>query len=263
MMNYVSEIKTKVGESLRDRGVIGTVIACIRSSLRPILDDQRVINFRERRFDRRFGVDTAGVIPHEDLKIDGPSAAHAIHYQAVQPVLLQHAVAGLPINYPDYTFLDFGCGKGKALLLASSFPFKKIVGVELSAELTEIAASNWEKYKSKKQRCNTLELVCMDAARFPIPETPLVCFFYNPFRAEIMARVLKNIEESVRQNPRDLIILYLYPEAEHLFEKKSFLVNMRRRAWCSIYRNNTPERIAAGASVGLLGRESNELQRGR
>jgi SAM-dependent methyltransferase len=241
MRNYASEIKTKMKDSLHYRGVIGTVRACIRGSLLSILDSQRVINFRERRFDRRFGVDTAGIIPREDLKIDGPSAAHAIHYQPVQPVLLLHAVAGLPINYPDYTFLDFGCGKGKALLLASSFPFKKIVGVELSAELVQTAASNWKKYKSKKQRCNTLELVGMDAAKFPIPETPLVCFFYNPFREEIMSQVLKNIEESVKQNPRDLIIVYLYPEAEHLFEKKSFLVNMRKRAWCSIYRNNAPQ----------------------
>ncbi|MGH7766933.1 MAG: class I SAM-dependent methyltransferase [Candidatus Binatia bacterium] len=240
MRNYASEIKTKMKDSLHYRGVVGTVRACIRSPLRPILDDQRVINFWERRFDRRFGVDTAGIIPREDLKIDGPSAAHAIHYQAAHPVLLEQTVAGLRIKYPEYTFVDFGCGKGKALLLASSFPFKTIVGVELSAELVQTAASNWKKYKSRKQRCITLELAWMDAAKFPIPETPLVCFFYNPFREEIMARVLKNIEESVKRNPRDLIIVYLYPEAEHLFEKKSFLVNVRRRAWCSIYRNSAP-----------------------
>jgi SAM-dependent methyltransferase len=252
-VNRAVEIRSRIRDSLRYRGVLGTFRACIRGSLGPILDDQRVINFRERRFDRRFGVDTAGIIPREDLKIDGPSAAHAIHYQAAPAALLEHTVAGLRINYPEYTFVDFGCGKGKALLLASDFAFKRIVGVELSAELAEIAAANLRRYRSRKQRCDALEAVCMDAAEFSIPETPLVCFFYNPFKDEIMARVLKNIEASLKRNPRDLIIVYLYPEAEHLFQKKSFLVNTRRRAWCSIYRNIAqPERNEA-AGIAAMG----------
>lgn len=32
----------------------------------------------------------------------------------------------------DYDFLDFGSGKGRTLLMAASFPFKKITGVEFS-----------------------------------------------------------------------------------------------------------------------------------
>jgi len=251
MARYGSEIKTRIVESLAYRGVGGTIRAALRTALAPILDDPRVMNFMERRFDRRFGVDTAGIIPHEELKIDGPSAAHAIHYQAAPPVLLEQAVAGLRINYPDYTFVDFGCGKGKALLLASAFPFKKIVGVELSPGLAEVAAANLRKYRNGKQRCRALETVCMDAAEFPLPQTPLVCFFYNPFREEIMARVLKNIERSVKQNPRDLVIVYLYPELEHLFEKKAFLTNTRRRAWCSIYRHNARPEGGTAAELAV------------
>jgi len=240
MIYSACEIGTKIGASLSYYGALGTIRAVLRRVLRPILEDQRVIDFRERLFDRRFGLDTAGIIPREDLKIDGPSARYAIHYQPVPPTLFKATVAALRINYSEYSFLDFGCGKGKALLLASSFPFKKITGVELSPELANIATVNLQKYKSRRRRCAALEVVCMDAVAFPIPRGPIVCFFYNPFGEEIMARVLENLEESVRQNPRDLIIVYFYPEAEALLQKNSFWVSMRRRAWGSVYRANGP-----------------------
>jgi SAM-dependent methyltransferase len=238
MVNYAAGITAKIIDSIQYRGAIATLRTCVRSLLNPLLDHQRLIDYRERRFDRKFGVDTAGIIPHEELKIDGPSAAHAVHYQAAQPILLEQAVAGLRINYADYTFVDFGCGKGKALLLASSFPFKKIVGVELAADLAAIAQANVQKYRSRTQRCRALDVVRVDAAEFPIPATPLVCFFYNPFKAEIMARVLANLEQSLKKTPRDLRVIYLWPELEHLFREKSFLKNTRRKQWCSIYRNN-------------------------
>jgi len=235
---FVGETGRRLRDLLRYRGLFGTLKTCLRIALQPVLNRPIIINYRERRFDCKYRVDTAGIISTENLKIDGPSAAHAVHYQATQPVLLEEALADLRLNYTEYTFVDFGCGKGKVLLLASSFPFKKIIGVELSPELTKIAAANLTKYRSRKQRCSHLEVVSMDATEFPIPATPLVCFFYNPFKEEVMTRVLDNIEISVTQNPRDVVIIYVFPELDDLVRKRTFLVNIKRRPWCSLYRSN-------------------------
>jgi len=241
MPKSASGITAWISDTVRSRGVVGTVATALRLAIQPILGRQSVLSFGERRFDRRYGVDTAGIIPREDLKIDGPAAAHAVHYQPSPPVLLKEAVADLRIDYRRYTFVDFGCGKGKALLMASAFPFKKIIGVELAADLAAIAAANIKKYKSRRQRCRAIEAVCMDAAKLPLPDTPVVCFFYNPFKEEIMARVLENLRESLRRRPRDMIVVYLYPELERLFDQASFLVNTRRRPWCCIYRYESIE----------------------
>ena len=217
---------------------MGTFRVGIRTIFRPVLNDPRIIKYQESRFDRKFGVDTAGVIRHEELNIHGPSAGYATDYEAAPPMLLKEAIAGLRIRYQEFTFVDFGCGKGKALLVASAFPFDKIIGVELSPDLKAVAAENVRRYKGKAQQCRSLEVVGMDAAEFPLPASPLVCYFYNPFKEQVMMRVLKNIEGSLHKHPRELIIIYFNPQVDYLFQGVSFLTNIRRKAWCSIYRSH-------------------------
>ena len=63
-------------------------------------------------------------------------------------------------------FVDLGSGKGRTLLLASEYPFRRIVGVELSPKLHRIAKTNVEKFRSEEQRCRTFALHCMDAVRY-------------------------------------------------------------------------------------------------
>ena len=238
-----SNFLKKVMESVEYRGMMGTFRVCIRTIFLPVLNNPRVIKFQEYRFDRKFGVDTAGMVRREKLNIDGPSASYATDYEAVPPVSLKEAIAGSRIHYQEFTFVDFGCGKGKALLVASAFPFDKIIGVELSPDLKAIAAENVKQYRGKAQQCRSLEVVGMDAAEFPLPASPLVCYFFNPFKEQVMMRVLKNIEESLRKHPRELIIIYLNPQVDHIFQGAPFLTNIRRKAWCSIYRSRVREAI--------------------
>jgi SAM-dependent methyltransferase len=234
-----SNILKKTVESVEYRGVIGTFRVCIRTICRPILNDPRIMKYQEHRFDRKFGVDTAGMIRHEKLNIEGPSARYATDYEAVPPVLLKEAIVGSRIHYQEFAFVDFGCGKGKALLVASAFPFDKIIGVELSPDLKAIAAENVKQYKAKAQQCRSLEVVGMDAAEFPLPASPLVCYFFNPFKEQVMMRVLKNIEESLHKHPRELIIIYLNPQVDYVLQGAPFLTNIRRKAWCSIYKSHS------------------------
>jgi tRNA1(Val) A37 N6-methylase TrmN6 len=39
----------------------------------------------------------------------------------------------------DYTFIDFGSGKGRALLMAADLQFKSLIGIELRKELHDKA----------------------------------------------------------------------------------------------------------------------------
>ena len=245
-----SNLLKKVMESVEYRGIIGTFRVCIRTIFRPILDDPRIIKYRQYRFDRRFGVDTAGLIRREKLNIDGPSAIYATDYEPVPSGLLKEALAGLRIYYQEFTFVDFGCGKGKALLVASAFPFGKIIGVELSPDLKAIAVENVKQYKGKAQQCRSLEVIGMDAAEFPLPASPLVCYFFNPFKEQVIMRVLKNIEESLHKHPREVIIIYLNPQVDYVFQAVPFLTNIRRKAWCSIYRSRVRTAISYPARYG-------------
>ena len=47
---------------------------------------------------------------------------------------------------PHDVFLDIGCGMGRAVYqAAANYPFKRVIGVELSHELTQAARRNIER----------------------------------------------------------------------------------------------------------------------
>lgn len=115
----------------------------------------------------------------------------------------------------DFTFLDLGSGKGRTLLMASDYPFCRIVGVELLHSLHQIAQENLRLYKSESQKWSALESICADATAFPLPNDPLVIFLFNPFPESGMRKVVANIEQSLRANPRPVYVLYHNPLLEH------------------------------------------------
>ena len=199
----------KLTRSFREIGVKGT-LRKMAFRLRRRVDalKGRFDRFAERRFDRRFGVDTCGSVAVQDLGID-IARQHSSAPYAPSPVSdVRCMLKTLTIDHPKYTFIDFGSGKGRVLLLASEHPFKRIVGAELSPRLHRIAERNLRRWNSPKQRCFSIESVCADARDFELPDDPLVLYFYTPFDTSVASRVVANIRESLRNHPRDIQVLY-------------------------------------------------------
>jgi SAM-dependent methyltransferase len=107
-----------------------------------------------------------------------------------------------------FTFVDIGCGKGKVLLSAIVLPFKRVVGVEYSAYLTRIAEQNIASARLLRRRCSCVEIICSDAAQYPVPDEPAIFFFNNPFAYEIMELVLDNIVSSYLRLPRQIYLIF-------------------------------------------------------
>ena len=122
-----------------------------------------------------------------------------------------------PLDYRDLTFLDLGSGKGRTLLMASDFPFRRIVGVEILPTLHDIAQQNLRRYKSDSQECFALEAVCADATTFPLPEGILLIYLFNPFPESGLRQFVANLEASQRAKARPLYVLYYNPLLEHVF----------------------------------------------
>ena len=57
-------------------------------------------------------------------------------YQPLNLRCFHEILQSLPVPVKDFTFIDLGSGKGRTLLLASDYPFRRIIGVELLSELT-------------------------------------------------------------------------------------------------------------------------------
>jgi SAM-dependent methyltransferase len=126
-------------------------------------------------------------------------------YIGIGPSALVQAIAALPLRPGDFSFVDLGCGKGRAVLIAAQFPFRRILGVELDPELCRIARANLALKPDWAARISVLQ---QDAASVIYPDGPLLVFLFHPFFPRILRRVLANLERQLRRSPREAWLLY-------------------------------------------------------
>ena len=160
--------------------------------------------FLEKRFDRKFGIDTAGKVEEVDYGTNCGNAEFAYRYEPIHLRIFRRILRDLPFPPEGTAFVDLGSGKGRALILASAYPFAKIVGVELSPALHEIAEHNTRTPRAEALLAGRLELHCMDAAAYELPDRDSVVFLYNPFAPEVLVPVLDRLV----QHPHRLAIVY-------------------------------------------------------
>jgi SAM-dependent methyltransferase len=141
------------------------------------------------------------------------------------------------LDFTRFTFIDLGSGKGRTLLMASDYPFRRIIGVELLPALNAIAQQNVRQYKSKSQKCFDLESICADATRIDLPEDPLVIFLFNPFPEAPLAEAVNNINKSLRGKDRPVFVLYHNPEHENVLLSCESLEKLCGAHQYSIFRN--------------------------
>lgn len=229
----------RIRESFKTNGAARFALLCLRLPVSPLLRSywggRAISAYHGWLFDRRFGVDTSGWIsqPIPSSEASNPRLGSA--YDGSIPLHFNRIVENLNISYEHYAFVDFGSGKGRVLLLAAAFPFRRVAGVEWSRELHDVARRNLDVYNGPRV-CSEAECFCMDARDFPIPEGKSVLYFFNPFKDEITARVLQNIRRSFEANPREIILLYMNPRFKRVLERAGFLEKTVDRGWFAVYR---------------------------
>jgi SAM-dependent methyltransferase len=180
-------------------------------------------------FDRANGVDTGGKIrPGAMRDVRSENRPHGVQYEATDAGLFGEMIDASGIDPSCYELVDFGSGKGRVLLLASRLPFREVIGVEYSPALHRIAELNLRGALRAGRRSGPVWSVCADAARFPLPDGPLVLYFFNPFGRPVMKRVRDNVVASYGASPRGIVVVYHNPEHADLWEAVGFL---ERLAW--------------------------------
>lgn len=178
-------------------------------------------------FDRRYGTRTSGIRELQTLGISSENARHGVYYEPTPTKIFLEILGGLGVRYEEFVFCDLGSGMGRTLLLASTFPFKEIVGVEFSETLHRQAVENIRVYRNRAQRCFAVRSMCLDAVHYALPADPVVIFFYNPFAPPVMRKVLANIRQSLADHPRPMQLIYYNPLSAHLIEELGFLPHRR------------------------------------
>ena len=172
--------------------------------------------FADRIEDARLGVRTGsgmqGTEKLDEFSVVG-DRRHGTRYEATPYQTLRRVFAALPYDTSQYCFVDFGSGKGRALILAARRGFRQVLGVEFAKELHEIAERNI------RRACNgRAQSILCDAGEFEIPNGPCVLYLYNPFDRLLMERVVHNIVSSFRAKPRHIVIATLNETVHGVFE---------------------------------------------
>ncbi len=165
----------------------------------------------EHEFDQSMGITTSPVVRLVALTVKSENVLMGSTYVATPASLLRKVIDGLTIDYSDFTFVDFGSGMGRVVLYAARFPYKQVIGVEFAEELHAAAEENVRNTNSAPERQSPIRLYCMDAVAFDPSAGNLVCFFFNPFAARVMEKVVGNLTRSLTNNQRECILVYLHP----------------------------------------------------
>jgi len=162
-------------------------------------------------------------------------------YQPIPPDEFRQMMEALSLDFSSFTFIDAGSGKGRALLLASEYNFRRIVGIELDPELARIARENVNQLYSRRPSGETspkiekIELVSGDARDFAFPNEPSVLFLFNPLPEPSLRELVRNLTASLELNPRPFYVAYANPVLEHVFEGLAVLKKTRGTAQYSLF----------------------------
>lgn len=104
---------------------------------------------------------------------------------------------------PTDAILDYGSGKGFAMVILSQFDFSFIAGVELSELLVKICRKNFSKLG-----INNMEVFNCDARELKELDRFTHFYLFNPFPEPVLRGVLQNIQESYQKKPRKITLIY-------------------------------------------------------
>jgi SAM-dependent methyltransferase len=168
-------------------------------------------------------------------------------YQPTEPALFHEMLASLinaspRIDLREFTFIDIGSGKGRALLMAADYPFRRILGIELLPELHRVARENIAKYKSDSQKCFAIDCLLADASEFTFPPEPTVLYLFNPLPESGLAKMIGNLKRSLRKQPRAVYVVYHNPLLERVLTRNAAFRRIAGTNQFSIFAEKGAER---------------------
>ena len=198
----------------------------------PITNQRRLLpgltvadGFTRHPFDQAHGVRTSGLIAGRHLKSGHRNDRHATAYYGVAPSVFGRLLKRWKRTRPtmsidEFTLIDIGAGMGRAVLLASQMPFRKVIGIELHPTLAGIARRNVRLWRQSGRSIAPVQIRCCDASAFPLPKGPCLLFLFNPFGKAVMRRMLRHIAGDCADKSPELDLLYVNNEQEAELESQ-------------------------------------------
>ena len=171
----------------------------------------------DRWYEWRLAVDTSQFDTMASL---GIAKEDSVDHVPIPYLALRTALRMVPWT-PNSSFLDYGAGRGRAVLMAATRRFRRVIGVEHSPVLAAAARANLK--KAKRLRCPDVAIVEGDARDYEVPDDVDVIYFFKPFRGDTLSCVIDQVRASYVRAPRRLWVIF--------FNDQEFREQAASNAW--------------------------------
>lgn len=183
-------------------------------------------------YGRQYHVKTCGVVRFKNSRIINFDYEPAPYFD-LQKIFTEFSFL------KDSHLIDYGCGKGRVLLMAALYGCPRVTGIDLNSDLCRIAESNVASLRTHKGMNTDIRVMEQDAIQYKIDPSINYFFFFNPFHLKVFIYVLKNIQNSVLQSPRNIWLIFLKPQRSTIWqvEKMRFftLQTIMEKPRCLVY----------------------------
>jgi SAM-dependent methyltransferase len=212
-MPKLSAAWSKLRWSIAQRGLGRTLSFALQRGRRPSDDKRSTLH----PFDQRYGVDTSGLIGGGELRSGHKNDVFNTAYYGMAPSRFHHVIASwiADDSHPsivNYSFVDLGCGKGRAIMMASESAFRQVIGVELHRSLARIAKNNVTIWAASGRAVSPIHVVCQDALDFVFPYGHCLLYLFNPFTAPVLTQLIERISDTFAERPGMLDLIYFNPQ---------------------------------------------------
>jgi hypothetical protein len=179
----------------------------------------------EPYFEWSLGISTTGWVSCETLGYQHPDWDD---YSPSSYGNIRRIMRALDIQPGRDVLIDFGSGKGRVIVMAARHPFERVIGVDSSPALNDLALRNVERARSRLA-CQHVEVVTSDAAAYQVPDDATVVYFASPFNGRTLDAVLDNARASLMRTPRRLSVVSHGYDAANPFESR-----LRKCGWLAL-----------------------------
>jgi SAM-dependent methyltransferase len=180
-----------------------------------------ILFYKERMADFIRGVDLTSPVSREEAGTENVEGALYYASSGFMPELTR-ALNFMDIQKSD-SILDYGSGKGGALVRLSRYPFRRVVGIELSSKLADISKTN-----IRKLGIENVEVICGDATTYSDIDDFNYFYFFNPFAGNIFETVIQNVIASAKRAPRPVTVIYCNPRCHDLIMETGAFLQTRQ-----------------------------------
>jgi hypothetical protein len=185
--------------------------------------------FFEPYYERKLRIQTLAIENLEGMNVLDDDFENNHHYQGASYYVLHQVFTEINKFPHQYSIIDYGCGKGRAMIVAAKEGFKNVAGIDLAEELCVSARKNIG-VVAMRFPATTFSVVHANATAYQAIDEFDTFYFFNPFGRQVMSAVVTQIKLSQQRKPRVVYIIYINPQFFDCFIHEGFEIAYELRS---------------------------------